>query len=173
MVYEALWLLFFLYVVGVDFYFSLFNEVLIIYVGKVFWAIVGPFVITLSSLLWAFVAVIASVWEVGTVVTASSNSSDVSVPWVDSSVVFCEIVAWVSNAGVSVAVVSITIVIMMVFVFVISVDDGVRIWVPAEEVWYIVLWCGCVWGDNNWLFMMRFFRVVRAVMGVVRLGVVV
>jgi len=166
--YEAFWLLFFLNVVGVDFYFSCLNEVLIIYVGEVFWAIVEPFVITLSSLLWAFVAVIASVREVGTVAIATpSSGSDVSVPWVDSSVVVSEIVAWVSNAGVSVAVVSITIVIMVLCVFVISVDDGVRIWVPAEEVWYIVLWCGCVWGDNNWRFIMIVNRGVRAVMGVV------
>ena len=61
---------------------------------------------------------------------------------------------------------SVTIIIMMVFVFVISVDDSVRIWVPAEEVWNLVLWCGCVWGDDNWCFIMIFFRVVRAVMGV-------
>lgn len=50
----------------------------------------------------------------------------------------------------SVAVVSITIV--MFFVFVISVDDSVGMWVPAEEVWYLVFWCGCVWGDYDWSF---------------------
>ena len=86
--YESLCLLFFCYVVGVDFYFGFCYKVLIIDVLKVFWTVVEPFVITLSSLLRTFVAVIASVWEVGTVAIASSSSvSDVSVPWVDSAVV--------------------------------------------------------------------------------------
>ena len=171
--YEALFLLFFFDVVWVYFYFGFSDKVLIIDILKVFRAVVEPFVITLSSFLWAFVAVVASVWAVGAVAIASASSvSDVSVPWVDSAVVIGKIFAWVAIAGMSVAVVSITVVVF--FVFVISVDDSVGIWVKAEEVWYRVFRCGCVWGDSNvcWLFIMRFFRVVRAV-GVVGLGVVV
>lgn len=88
MVYESFWLLWFGYVVWVDFYFGFGYKVLIIDICKVIWAVVEPFVITLSSLLWTFVAVVASVREVGAVAVAMSASvSDISVPWVDSAVV--------------------------------------------------------------------------------------
>jgi len=153
--------------VVVNLYFGFFNKLLIIDIFKVFGAIVEPFVITLSSELRAFVAVVATVCVVRTVSIGSSSVSDVSVPWVDSSVVISKVIAWVTISVVTIAVVSVAIVIMMVIsVFVVCVDDSVRVRVPSEKVWHLVLWSGCAWVNDNWCLSFDGFRRVR-VMAVV------